>query len=101
MTYSLLPRTKRYLTVTDNGEIRIDRPAIEQAAQTDDKWVIETNDDTLTAEDAACAYKSLSVIERCFRTLKRTQLKLSPVYHRLPRCIEAHITLCISDRTSR
>ena len=47
------------------------------------------------AEDAACAYKSLSVIERCFRTLKRTQLKLSPVYHRLPRCIEAHVTLCM------
>ena len=57
--------------------------------------MIETNDDTLTAEDAACAYKSLSVIERCFRTLKRTQLKLSPVYHRLPRCIEAHVALCM------
>ena len=57
--------------------------------------MIETNDDTLTAEDAACAYKSLSVIERCFRTLKRTQLKLSPVYHRLPRRIEAHVTLCM------
>ena len=39
--------------------------------------------------------KSLSVIERCFRTLKRTQLKLSPVYHRLPRRIEAHVTLCM------
>ena len=89
------PRTKRYLTVTDNGEIRIDRPAIEQAARTDGKWVIETNDDTLTAKDAACAYKSLSVIERCFRTLKRTHLKLSPVYHRLPRRIEAHVTLCM------
>jgi len=37
------PHTKRYLTVTDNGEIRIDRPAIEQAARTDGKWVLETN----------------------------------------------------------
>ena len=42
-----------------NGEIRIDRPAIEQAARTDGKWVIETNDDTLTAEDAAYAYEKL------------------------------------------
>ena len=53
------PRTKRYLTVTDNGEIRIDRPAIEQAARTNGKWVIETNDDTLTAEDAAYVYEKL------------------------------------------
>ena len=50
----------------------------------DGKWVIETNDDTLTPpEDAASAYKGLMVIERCFRTLKTTQLKLEPVYHRL------------------
>ena len=50
----------------------------------DTDWVIETNDDTLTPpEDAASAYKGLMVIERCFRTLKPTQLKLEPVYHRL------------------
>jgi len=47
---------------------------------TDGKWVIETNDDTLTPEDAASDYKGLMVIERCFQTLKTTQLKLEPVY---------------------
>ena len=57
--------------------------------------MIETNDDTLTPEDAAGAYKNLAVIERCFRTLKTTQLKLEPVYHRLPRRIEAHVKLCV------
>jgi transposase len=86
------PRTKRYLTITDQGQIRLDKKAIQQAARTDGKWVIQTNDDTLTPEDAACAYKSLSVIERCFRTLKSTQLKLNPVYHRLSRRLEAHVS---------
>lgn len=64
-------------------------------SRTDGKWVIQTNDDTLTPEDAACAYKSLSVIERCFRTLKSTQLKLEPVYHRLSRRLEAHVKICV------
>lgn len=89
------PRTKGYLTITDQGQIRLDRKAIQQAARTDGKWVVQTNDDTLTPEDAACAYKSLSVIERCFRTLKSAQLKLEPVHHRLFRRIEAHVKVCV------
>jgi transposase len=89
------PRTKRYLTITQKAQIRLDRKAIQQAARTDGKWVVQTNDDTLTPEDAACAYKSLTVIERCFRTLKSTQLKLDPVYHRLSRRIEAHVKVCV------
>jgi len=89
------PRTKRYLTITQKAQIRLDRKAIQQAARTDGKWVVQTNDDTLTPEDAACAYKGLTVIERCFRTLKRTQLKLEPVYHRLSRRIEAHVKICV------
>jgi transposase len=88
-------RTKRYLAITAQGQIRLDKKAIQQAARTDGKWVIQTNDDTLTPEDAACAYKSLSVIERCFRTLKSTQLKLNPVYHRLARRLEAHVKICV------
>ncbi len=89
------PRTKRYLTITKKAQIRLDRKAIRQAVRTDGKWVIQTNDDTLTPEDAACAYKGLTVIERCFRTLKSTQLKLDPVYHRLSRRIEAHVKICM------
>jgi hypothetical protein len=29
-------------------------------------WDLETNDDTISLEDAACGYKGLMVIERCF-----------------------------------
>jgi len=37
----------------------------------------------------------LSVIERCFGTLKSAQLKLEPVYHRLSRRLEAHVKVCV------
>jgi transposase len=33
-------------------------------------------------EDAACGYKGLMVIERCFRSLKRTEIKMMPMYQR-------------------
>jgi len=49
-------RFKRYLNVSKSGKIRIDRGAIRQAAHYDGKWVIETNDDTITLEDAAHGY---------------------------------------------
>ena len=57
--------------------------------------VLITNDDTLSVEDAAMAYKGLLVIERCFRSLKTTQIKMRPMYHWLPRRIEAHVKLCV------
>jgi len=88
-------RYKRYLTITDKGTVRIDRKAIKTAAKYDGKWVLETNDDKLTIEDAAYGYRSLMVIERCFRSLKRTQIKMMPMYHWLGRRIEAHVKICV------
>lgn len=88
-------RFKRYLTVSKSGSIRIDRGAIREAAKYDGKWVIETNDDTITLEDAAHGYKGLMVIERCFRSLKRTRIKISPIHHWAPRRIEAHVKICV------
>jgi transposase len=89
-------RYKRYLTVDDQTHcIRIDREAIREAQKHDGKWVLITNDDTLTLQDAACGYKALLVIERCFRTLKRTQIKIEPMYHWLPHRIETHVKICV------
>ncbi len=34
------------------------------------------------------------IIERCFRTLKSTQIHLTPVNHWLPHRIEAHVKIC-------
>jgi len=88
-------RFKRYLTVTKANRLRIDRNKIKEAARYDGKWVIETNDDTISLEDAACGYKGLMVIERCFRSLKKTQIKMTPMYHWVPRRIETHVRLCV------
>jgi len=88
-------RYKRYLTTTEKGQIRIDRAAIRQAQRYDGKWVLETNDDTISLQDAASGYKGLLVIERCFRSLKRTQIKMTPMYHWLPHRIEAHVRICV------
>ena len=88
-------RFKRYLKVTKGGMIRINRGAVREAAKYDGRWVIETNDDTVSLEDAACGYKGLMVIERCFRSLKRTRIKMSPIYHWVPRRIEAHVKICM------
>ncbi len=88
-------RFKRYLKVTKANKVRINRGSIKNAARYDGKWVFETNDDTISLEDAACGYKSLMVIERCFRSLKRTQIKLTPMYHWASRRIEAHVKICV------
>jgi transposase len=88
-------RYKRYLTMTKSNNIRIDRRSIREAEKYDGKWVLETNDDTISVEDAACGYKGLMIIERCFRSLKRTQIKMTPMYHWIPRRIETHVKICI------
>ena len=88
-------RFKRYLSVTKTGKLRIDRAKIREASRYDGKWVIETNDDTISLRDAANGYKSLMVIERCFRSLKRTQIKMTPMYHWAPRRIETHVRICV------
>jgi transposase len=88
-------RYKRYVTVSNSGHIQIDRGAVREAAKYDGKWVIETNDDTITLEDAAHGYKGLMVIERCFRSLKRTRIRMAPIHHWAPRRIEAHVKICV------
>jgi len=69
----------------------LDRGAIREATKCDGKWVVETNDDTISLEDAARGYKGLMVIERYFRSLKRTQIKMTPMYHWARRRIETNV----------
>jgi transposase len=46
-------------------------------------------------EDAAAGYRGLLVMERAFRTLKNTRIKMEPMFHWLPKRIEAHVKLCV------
>ena len=61
---------------------------------TDGKWVITSNDDTLTAEDLALGYKQLLRVEVCWRQLK-SGLHMRPVRHFRPWRIQAHVTLAV------
>ena len=87
-------RYRRYLRQTPRGVPKIDRAAIAAETKRDGKWVITTNDDTLSAEDLALGYKQLMRVEQCWRVMK-SGLKTRPVFHWKPRRIEAHITLCV------
>lgn len=88
-------RYGRYLKVDSNDCISIDSEKIKKAQKLDGKWVLITNDDTITVEDAASGYKGLMIIERCFRTLKKSQIMMTPMNHRLPTRIEAHVKICV------
>jgi transposase len=83
-----------YLRVID-GQVAIDRDKVSNAERFDGKWVLITNDDTLSTEDIATTYKGLLVIERCFRTLKSAQIRVRPMFHRLEARIAAHVRLCV------
>jgi hypothetical protein len=87
-------RYGRYLRETRGGKLRLDKAAIAEAARYDGKWVITSNDDTLTAEDLALGYKQLLRVEVCWRQLK-SGLRLRPVHHFRPWRIQAHVTISV------
>lgn len=85
-------RYGRYLRETDNGKLRIDRAAVAEAERYDGKWVITSNDDSLSAEGLALGYKQLMRVEACWRQLKSG---LRPVRHFRPWRIQAHVTISV------
>ena len=76
-------------------EIRQDQVAAEAAL--DGIYVIRTSlpKERISAEDAVRSYKSLSDVERAFRSLKSIDLLVRPIRHRLEDRVRAHIFLCM------
>ncbi len=87
-------RYGKYLRQAANGDLRLDRTAIQEAERYDGKWVVTSNDDTLTAEDLALGYKQLLRVEQCWRQMK-SGLRMRPVFHFRPWRIQAHVTLSV------
>lgn len=87
------PGLRRYLRSTAGGLLRIDAEAIKREAHLDGKWLLRTDDLTLTGEDLAAAYKQLIAVERGWRDLKGS-LGLRPVFHHREDRIRAHVQLC-------
>jgi transposase len=88
-------RFGRYLTMDARGRLSINATKVAAEATYDGKFVLTTNDDTLDAEDVALGYKSMMLIEGCFRRMKTTGLQTRPVYHWKPHRIIAHVKLCV------
>jgi transposase len=88
-------RYGRYLSLDRRGRPKLDAAKVKAAEKVDGKWVVITNDDTLTAEDVARAYKAGAIIESCFRSMKQTGLEVRPMFHGAPRRIAAHVKLCV------
>lgn len=87
-------RYGRYLRQTRGGKPKLDKGAIKAEARYDGKFVVTSNDDTLTAEDIALGYKQLLRVEDAWRTMK-SGLRMRPVYHYTPKRIRAHIALTV------
>ena len=87
-------RYGRYLRRTKTGKLRMDRSAVKRSEKHDGKFVVHSNDDTLSAEDLALGYKQLMRVEDAWRQLK-SGLKMRPVFHYAVHRIHAHVFLTV------
>jgi transposase len=87
-------RFRPYLRQLKGGRLRLDRRAVREAARYDGKFVVTSNDDTLTAEDMALGYKQLLRVEQSWRELK-SGIRLRPVFHWVAHRIHAHVRLSV------
>lgn len=83
-----------YIRLTKTGKPRIDKTAIRNREQLDGKFVVHSNDDTLSSEDMALGYKQLQRVEEAWRTLK-SGLRVRPVFHWTPHRICAHVSISV------
>jgi len=70
---------------------------IEREQSLDGIYVIRTSvkPEALSSQQVVAGYKSLSGVERAFRSLKTVDLQVRPIHHRLPERVRAHIFLCM------
>jgi hypothetical protein len=72
----------------------VDRAAVAAAAGRDGRFVVTTNDDTLSAEDMALGYKQLQRAEEAWRRMT-SGLGQRPVFHWTEARIRAHVALTV------
>jgi transposase len=70
---------------------------IEREQSLDGIYVIRTSvpRGALSSQQVVVSYKSLSGVERAFRSLKSVDLHVRPIHHRLPNRVRARILLCM------
>jgi hypothetical protein len=71
--------------------------SIEREASLDGIYVIRASVSAshLTSQQVVATYKSLSTVERAFRSMKSVDLKVRPIYHHQAERVKAHVFLCM------
>lgn len=71
--------------------------SIEAETALDGFYVVRTSvpQQAMSAPQVVAAYKSLSRVERAFRSYKTVDLKVRPVHHHLADRVRAHVLLCM------
>ena len=86
------------ITITDD-DLRVarDQAAIDAEAALDGFYVLRTSlpAEALDAADSVSAYKSLSHVERAFRSLKTLDIEVRPIFHWASPRVRAHVFLCM------
>jgi Transposase DDE domain len=86
------------LSITDHSfSFARNAEAVAAEARLDGIYVVRTNlpAEHLAAPDVVAAYKSLSRVERAFRSIKTVDLEVRPIHHRLADRVRAHLLLCM------
>lgn len=78
----------------DKVAVKPDKKARAWEEAIDGMLLLETTDQTSSAEEVVKRYKELAEIERGWRALKST-LELRPVYHWTEERIRAHVFMCV------
>lgn len=73
----------------------IDEEKVNEEAAMDGIYVIRTSLETVSAADAVRHYKSLSQVERAFRSIKTMDLEVRPINHHLEKRVRTHLFLCM------
>ncbi len=78
-------------------DYRRNQAGIDAEAALDGLYVVRTSVavEELGPADAVRTYKSLSAVERAFRSFKTVDLKVRPIYHYLEDRVRAHVLVCM------
>ena len=91
--------SKHFDIVIEDANFRYQRKQaqIDAEAALDGIYVIRTSLKTelASAEQTVSHYKSLSNVERAFRSIKSVDLKVRPIHHHLANRVRAHVFLCV------
>lgn len=93
------PRVTRYYRIEYDAENKqltypVDANKLEQAQQLDGSYLLHSNRNDLSAEDAWRTYMLLTRAENAFRDMK-SPLLLRPIHHQVERRVDTHIFLSI------